>query len=146
MDLCFVFFFQAEDGIRDLYVTGVQTCALPIWARVATARKGEVDLASGAVSSGRVHIGPGPDASQPDILAQLEVRVVAVGRDLDLCNRLISVPVRKGRTRPQHRSDDSYRGRQHTQQKCSPHQRLLSLDCVRDRAPQSPTTSPLSAT
>src|SRR5215469_1457512 len=30
------FFFQAEDGIRDLYVTGVQTCALPIsksWAR-----------------------------------------------------------------------------------------------------------------
>src|SRR2546430_10957374 len=27
--LCF--FFQAEDGIRDLTVTGVQTCALPIW-------------------------------------------------------------------------------------------------------------------
>src|SRR5215469_18929631 len=30
MDLCFFFFFQAEDGIRDLYGTGVQTCALPI--------------------------------------------------------------------------------------------------------------------
>src|SRR5690349_23192122 len=29
--LFFFFFFQAEDGIRDLYVTGVQTCALPIW-------------------------------------------------------------------------------------------------------------------
>src|SRR5690349_22060057 len=29
---CFFFFFQAEDGIRDLYVTGVQTCALPIWS------------------------------------------------------------------------------------------------------------------
>src|SRR2546430_15773024 len=28
----FFFFFQAEDGIRDLTVTGVQTCALPIWA------------------------------------------------------------------------------------------------------------------
>src|SRR5204862_1184059 len=27
------FFFQAEDGIRDLYVTGVQTCALPISER-----------------------------------------------------------------------------------------------------------------
>src|SRR5438093_1703410 len=27
--LCF--FFQAEDGIRDWSVTGVQTCALPIW-------------------------------------------------------------------------------------------------------------------
>src|SRR2546430_5268785 len=30
----FFFFFQAEDGIRDLTVTGVQTCALPIWARL----------------------------------------------------------------------------------------------------------------
>src|SRR2546430_10089169 len=29
----FFFFFQAEDGIRDLTVTGVQTCALPIWDR-----------------------------------------------------------------------------------------------------------------
>src|SRR5260370_16378550 len=28
----FVFFFQAEDGIRDSSVTGVQTCALPIYA------------------------------------------------------------------------------------------------------------------
>src|SRR5690606_40321003 len=26
----FFFFFQAEDGIRDFHVTGVQTCALPI--------------------------------------------------------------------------------------------------------------------
>src|SRR5690606_40469875 len=29
MNCCF-FFFQAEDGIRDFHVTGVQTCALPI--------------------------------------------------------------------------------------------------------------------
>src|SRR2546422_8717108 len=29
--LFFFFFFQAEDGIRDVAVTGVQTCALPIW-------------------------------------------------------------------------------------------------------------------
>src|SRR5216683_3094225 len=28
--MLFFFFFQAEDGIRDLIVTGVQTCALPI--------------------------------------------------------------------------------------------------------------------
>src|SRR5687768_17782861 len=28
----FFFFFQAEDGIRDVAVTGVQTCALPIYA------------------------------------------------------------------------------------------------------------------
>src|SRR5256885_3559666 len=31
-----LFFFQAEDGIRDYKVTGVQTCALPIWRRAAT--------------------------------------------------------------------------------------------------------------
>src|SRR3989440_7299750 len=30
-DSQFFFFFQAEDGIRDLIVTGVQTCALPIF-------------------------------------------------------------------------------------------------------------------
>src|SRR5437879_13821067 len=30
MVVCFFFFFQAEDGIRDTSVTGVQTCALPI--------------------------------------------------------------------------------------------------------------------
>src|SRR5207302_3394371 len=30
--LFFFFFFQAEDGIRDFHVTGVQTCALPIYA------------------------------------------------------------------------------------------------------------------
>src|SRR2546427_2884802 len=33
--LLFFFFFQAEDGIRDLTVTGVQTCALPISGRQA---------------------------------------------------------------------------------------------------------------
>src|SRR2546427_3050052 len=32
----FFFFFQAEDGIRDLTVTGVQTCALPISAKPAS--------------------------------------------------------------------------------------------------------------
>src|SRR2546429_1086661 len=31
----FVFFFQAEDGIRDVAVTGVQTCALPICVQPA---------------------------------------------------------------------------------------------------------------
>src|SRR2546429_6493811 len=31
----FFFFFQAEDGIRDVAVTGVQTCALPIYAGLA---------------------------------------------------------------------------------------------------------------
>src|SRR5260370_38721521 len=33
------FFFQAEDGIRDSSVTGVQTCALPIWGNALAAQK-----------------------------------------------------------------------------------------------------------
>src|SRR5690625_7089749 len=31
IEYCIFFFFQAEDGIRDGHVTGVQTCALPIY-------------------------------------------------------------------------------------------------------------------
>src|SRR5699024_11965757 len=34
--VCIVFFFQAEDGIRDRNVTGVQTCALPICCRAGS--------------------------------------------------------------------------------------------------------------
>ena len=34
----FFFFFQAEDGIRDTSVTGVQTCALPIYEENLTQR------------------------------------------------------------------------------------------------------------
>src|SRR3712207_6928505 len=33
------FFFQAEDGIRDIGVTGVQTCALPILNGIVRARR-----------------------------------------------------------------------------------------------------------
>src|SRR2546421_2870538 len=44
----YFFFFQAEDGIRDLIVTGVQTCALPIFLPGATFSK-----SSCAASTGR---------------------------------------------------------------------------------------------
>src|SRR2546422_3059985 len=39
MTAIFFFFFQAEDGIRDVAVTGVQTCALPICARVSSSQR-----------------------------------------------------------------------------------------------------------
>src|SRR6266436_7146262 len=44
-----LFFFQAEDGIRDVAVTGVQTCALPIYAAVL---RDEVDTLVGGVITG----------------------------------------------------------------------------------------------
>src|SRR2546427_9200863 len=41
---CFFFFFQAEDGIRDLTVTGVQTCALPISVAQVTGLPPKVEM------------------------------------------------------------------------------------------------------
>src|ERR1022692_5113080 len=38
--IAFSFFFQAEDGIRDYKVTGVQTCALPIFTIDQTGQSG----------------------------------------------------------------------------------------------------------
>src|SRR2546422_5587852 len=49
----FFFFFQAEDGIRDVAVTGVQTCALPIWVRSATdsdSRRSRIGPSTGSVT------------------------------------------------------------------------------------------------
>src|SRR5262252_9826065 len=45
-----IFFFQAEDGIRDHWVTGVQTCALPIEAGPASFGSG-AGVGSGMVSA-----------------------------------------------------------------------------------------------
>jgi len=51
---CLVFFFQAEDGIRDRDVTGVQTCALPIyaWSLLATVISPPKSSATGGVATG----------------------------------------------------------------------------------------------
>src|SRR5699024_12237318 len=42
-----IFFFQAEDGIRDRNVTGVQTCALPILWDTLNDTMTEIEVASG---------------------------------------------------------------------------------------------------
>src|SRR5690606_39675703 len=46
-----IFFFQAEDGIRAFHVTGVQTCALPIFPVGKGGGEGSTSLASSPVSS-----------------------------------------------------------------------------------------------
>src|SRR6266567_8052853 len=78
----FFFFFQAEDGIRDLTVTGVQTCALPIWRRrrpsrpcsraLAPRRSREAGLAR------RQLLGP-----DEHLLAVLPLKQQRLVRDLD---------------------------------------------------------------
>src|SRR2546430_2623130 len=57
----FFFFFQAEDGIRDLTVTGVQTCALPIFRETAVFHERRGGPRQGSV----LHADPGPPARRP---------------------------------------------------------------------------------
>src|SRR5256885_3908756 len=71
-DFFFFFFFQAEDGIRDYKVTGVQTCALPIFLFVplaivfAEAFKKGIDVYLAAIS-------------ESDALASIKLTLIAAG-------------------------------------------------------------------
>src|SRR5215470_3804372 len=56
------FFFQAEDGIRDATVTGVQTCALPIYRGADTGGYGQQEIPG----SGRWSFQPAPDRAAAD--------------------------------------------------------------------------------
>src|SRR5437762_4240438 len=64
----FIFFFQAEDGIRDTSVTGVQTCALPIYKPDLTVVGPDNPLALGIVDDFKSHglriWGPNQQAAQ----------------------------------------------------------------------------------
>src|SRR5260370_14565642 len=55
--LCLFFFFQAEDGIRDSSVTGVQTCALPIFALAELAHRGPGGTRLGLAGDREVPVG-----------------------------------------------------------------------------------------
>src|ERR1022692_4476343 len=70
----YVFFFQAEDGIRDYKVTGVQTCALPIWMRAVTlnaAQAGATAYAADMENSGTRIVVINKDASS-DLLVRIQ--------------------------------------------------------------------------
>src|SRR5712664_55850 len=60
--ILFFFFFQAEDGIRDLIVTGVQTCALPICPWLVGLVPGESgeSMTGTAVTLSKAEGSPGP--------------------------------------------------------------------------------------
>src|SRR5256886_13046055 len=69
------FFFQAEDGIRDLTVTGVQTCALPIYdVRVADDGAGEI---TGPQAVDRIRV---PDAADVEPVAHVAHELLARDR------------------------------------------------------------------
>src|SRR5206468_7721866 len=67
-----LFFFQAEDGIRDLIVTGVQTCALPIspvplGASTMRIRAQAADFGGNVADSSEVTVNVARDAVAPSI-------------------------------------------------------------------------------
>src|SRR2546422_8334210 len=62
-----IFFFQAEDGIRDVAVTGVQTCALPISVHLREI----LVSAAFAESRGRLPLALGKDVTGLPVVADL---------------------------------------------------------------------------
>src|SRR5207244_7501405 len=67
----FLFFFQAEDGIRDDLVTGVQTCALPIFwsdefeiSRVWSSRSDRCRFQTRRTRRGRFRFQPNPRSEE----------------------------------------------------------------------------------
>src|SRR2546421_2222867 len=77
------FFFQAEDGIRDLIVTGVQTCALPIDRKSTrlnsshkqkTATRSDRDWSSDVCSSDRSEEHTSELQSRSDLVCRLLLR------------------------------------------------------------------------
>src|SRR3989454_12824223 len=68
--MCFFFFFQAEDGIRDYKVTGVQTCALPISrADAGVAARTDADREEVRASGRRSGAPAVPPAGEPRVRA-----------------------------------------------------------------------------
>src|SRR5216684_6376162 len=72
---CF-FFFQAEDGIRDVAVTGVQTCALPIFPIRKDPAAGHSAPAEGSITSRTAH--PATRLAPPiAAVSRYDVRIIS---------------------------------------------------------------------
>src|SRR5437764_10206144 len=78
-----VFFFQAEDGIRDTSVTGVQTCALPISEKMAALRVG--DPFDEATELGPLSTAQGLEDLDRDVKASVDAgaKVLTGGKPMD---------------------------------------------------------------
>src|SRR6266498_4529793 len=86
---CFFFFFQAEDGIRDADVTGVQTCALPILVVLGPSGSGKSTLCRAInrlepIDSGTILLDGRPLPSEGRELARLRADVGMVFQQFNL--------------------------------------------------------------
>src|SRR2546430_11838635 len=100
------FFFQAEDGIRDLTVTGVQTCALPISSQIRNLRFdlvgmvdvkviGPANVVAGNASVPAVRV----DTQATGYLNGADRESVVEGKSVDLGGRRIIKKKKKKRKR-----------------------------------------------
>src|SRR3712207_7476780 len=103
------FFFQAEDGIRDIGVTGVQTCALPICAEdvlpladdevvlpavTSTAEQQQVAAhleLTRRVARRRLDVGDEPPRQRRRVLGPADVRAELPNAQAEACARLVEV-------------------------------------------------------
>src|SRR5690606_40963111 len=76
------FFFQAEDGIRDFHVTGVQTCALPICATDAAANRKLMASDTLATMADQLY-GYGKEAAGAPLDVQSQLTAILTGVPLD---------------------------------------------------------------
>src|SRR3712207_7327356 len=96
------FFFQAEDGIRDIGVTGVQTCALPIYEdvlsqpglRAVVLLEGINDIGGGGataaeVTAGMAEIADRVHAAGIPVIGATDRKSVVEGKSVDLGGRRI---------------------------------------------------------
>src|SRR3989449_6821396 len=74
--LTFFFFFQAEDGIRDVAVTGVQTCALPIFSGLT----GRVWGGRSGRKAQQVTVGEAGDGLRKKVDDQVRIERWGIGR------------------------------------------------------------------
>src|SRR5438067_6301346 len=84
----FFFFFQAEDGIRDRNVTGVQTCALPISVRVARLAR-----AAGLPAWIKLEVTPEPRYLLPDPVETLRAAETLVAEGFTVLPYVNADPV-----------------------------------------------------
>src|SRR2546430_11132322 len=96
----YYFFFQAEDGIRDLTVTGVQTCALPIYSVVRVRRirpiHGDVVVPASWSQAGIGCVGDVIDATVCEDPAVIGLALISERQGSAVCRAGVRSPVNDG--------------------------------------------------
>src|SRR5690606_14827129 len=87
------FFFQAEDGIRDFHVTGVQTCALPIFRRILGIVGARIDVVGYFLPLVLEHVAFARGVQQVGVGRQRTFAALVLG----YWNRVLLGPLAQGR-------------------------------------------------